>query len=396
MNTLKPNRIESIDLLRGLIMIIMALDHVRYYFHTEVYFFDPLDLEKTNTPLFLTRWITHLCAPIFVLLAGTSAYISGRRKTKQELAVFLFKRGLWLVILELTVVNFAWFFDIHFTFILQLGAIWNLGISMICLAGLIFLPEKWILAVGFILISTNFKVDRIDNLTDVSSGGIMDLLHNLKSFSFGDFARFFHGNRLTPYIGLMAFGYCLGQIFSKDFNPIKRKRILLTLGSVSWILFIFLRIINGYVHYIPKTILPISTARVLYFINFSKFPPSLDYILFTIGFAFIFLALTENISNRLTKLITVYGRVPMFYYLIHLYLIHLIAMVAVVASGHPWTDMIIRSVWISDSPNLKGYGFNLGVVYLIWLLIVAAMYPLCKMYDRYKSAHKDKWWLSYM
>lgn len=396
MNTLKPKRIESIDLLRGLIMIIMALDHVRYYFHADVYFFDPLDLGRTSAPLFLTRWITHICAPVFVLLAGTSAFISGRRKTKKELAVFLFKRGLWLIFLELTVVNFSWFFDIHFTYILQLGAIWTLGISMICLAGLIFLPEKGILAIGLILISTNYQVDRIDNLTQASSAGIMDLLHNLKSFSPGDLSRIFHGNRLTPYVGVMAFGYCLGQIFSKDFNVLKRRRILLTLGSVSWILFIILRIVNGYAHNIPKTILPALTGRVLYFINFSKFPPSLDYISFALGFAFMFLALTENISNRITKVITVYGRVPLFYYLIHIYLIHLLAMAAAVASGHPWSDMIIRSVWISDSPNLKGYGFSLGVVYLIWILIVAALYPLCKMYDRYKSQHKDKWWLSYI
>ena len=118
--------------------------------------------------------------------------------------------------------------------------------------------------------------------------------------------------------------------------------------------------------------------------------------MFTIGFAFLFLAFTENITNRFTKIISVYGRVPLFYYLIHIYFIHLLAMVAAVASGHPWSDMIIRNIWISESPNLKGYGFNLFIVYLIWIFVVAALYPLCRMYDRYKSAHKDKWWLSYM
>ena len=395
MNTVKPNRIGSIDLLRGVIMIIMALDHTRYYFHTDVYFFNPLDLEKTNIPLFFTRWITHLCAPIFVLLAGTSAYISGQRKTTKQLALFLVKRGLWLIFLEITFVNFSWFFDIHFSFI-QLGAIWSLGISMICLAGLIFLPEKWILVIGLLLVSTNYRVDQIHNLTNPSSGGISALLHNLKTFSAGDLLKFFHGNQLTPYIGVMAFGYCLGQIFSKDFNVLKRRRILLILGSVSWILFVTFRIINGYFYYAPQTILPTAAGRILYFLNFSKYPPSLDYILFTIGFAFLFLAFTENITNRFTKIISVYGRVPLFYYLIHIYFIHLLAMVAAVASGHPWSDMIIRNIWISESPNLKGYGFNLFIVYLIWIFVVAALYPLCRMYDRYKSAHKDKWWLSYM
>jgi predicted acyltransferase len=132
------------------------------------------------------------------------------------------------------------------------------------------------------------------------------------------------------------------------------------------------------------------------FINVSKYPPSLDYLLLTEGFALIFLGLTENISNRLTKVISVYGRVPLFYYILHIYLIHLLAVLAAAFSGFKWTDMIGFTTWVSYMPNLKGYGFNLGVVYLIWIGVVVALYPLCKKYDRYKAAHKEKWWLSYL
>jgi uncharacterized membrane protein len=394
MNTLKSNRIGSIDLLRGLIMIIMALDHTREYFNADAFIFDPLDLEKTTIPLFFTRWITHLCAPIFVLLAGTSIYLSGQRKTKQQLAVFLMKRGIWLIFLEIIVVNFSWFFDIHFSYIL-LGVIWTLGVSMICMAGLIFIPKKWLLAIGIIFIITHYKIDRIYLAEGDSSGVFRGLLQNIKVTPPSRF-QFLQAYQIIPYIGVMVIGYCLGQLYSKEFNVLKRRRILITLCAISWTLFVVVRITNGYLNFIPRTILPIMTGRVLCFLNFSKYPPSLEYILFTTGFAFIFLALTENISNRMTKIISVFGRVPLFYYILHIYLIHLVALIAVVVCNHPWTDMINLRGWVSQNPNLKGYGFNLGIVYLIWIFIVAALYPLCKIYDRYKSEHKDKWWLSYL
>ena len=208
----KENRIESIDLLRGIVMVIMALDHVRDYFHADAFLYDPLDLTQTSVVLFFTRWITHFCAPVFVFLAGTSAFLVGHRKGKRELSGFLLKRGLWLVFLELTVVNFAWFFNIHFTLVL-LVVIWALGVSMIVLAGLIHLPKKVVLAIGVLLVAGH-------NLLDTVHVGGADwkavgwaLLHEFTFFDFENF-NLFVGYPLLAWIGVMALGYCFGVIIS--------------------------------------------------------------------------------------------------------------------------------------------------------------------------------------
>ncbi|HEV3222910.1 MAG TPA: heparan-alpha-glucosaminide N-acetyltransferase domain-containing protein [Puia sp.] len=394
MNTLIPNRIKSIDLLRGLVMIIMALDHTRDYFNADAFLYDPLDLQKTTVLLFFTRWITHFCAPIFVLLAGTSAFISGQRKTKKELSIFLFKRGLWLIFLELTIVNFSWFFNIHFTFIL-LAVIWTLGVCMICLSALIFLPKNVILIIGIILVAGHNLLDNIHFTENNFIGFIWGFLHDQKMFPLG------HENILMaypilPWIGVMALGYCLGELFSSGYDAAKRRRLLLMVGSCSLILFIILRGINAYGNPKPWVGQQSAIFSFLSFINVTKYPPSLDYILLTDGIALIFLSLTENISNRLTRFISVYGRVPMFYYLLHIYLIHIVALMAAVLTGFQWTDMTSFNTWITYTSNLKGYGFSLGVVYLIWISIVLFLYPICKWYDGYKSSHRDKWWLSYL
>lgn len=391
---IKNKRITSIDLLRGLIMIIMALDHVRDYFHTDAFIYDPLDLSKTSVVLFFTRWITHFCAPIFILLAGTSAFLSGRRKTKKELAVFLLKRGLWLIILEETAVNFSWFFNIQFTFFI-LGVIWVLGLSMICLAGLIFLPRKWVLGIGLLMVFAHNLLDSVHFNTNDLNGFLWGAIHERKFFAIGG-TRIAEGYQIIPWVGVMALGYCLGTVFANGFDVAARRRILLQLGVGSWILFIIIRSINVYGNLFPWTTQVSAVRTFLSFINISKYPPSLDYLLVTEGFAFIFMALTENVANRLTKIISVYGRVPMFYYIIHIWLIHLFALLLVVLQGHPWTDMTSFTSWIDSMLNLKGYGLPLAAVYVVWLSLVAFLYPFCKKYDRYKSSHKGKWWLSYL
>jgi uncharacterized membrane protein len=375
-------------------MIIMALDHVRDYFHADAFVYDPLDLDKTSVVLFFTRWITHFCAPIFVLLAGTSAFISGQRKTKKELASFLVKRGIWLIILEETVVNFSWFFNIHFNFFI-FGVIWVLGLCMIFLAGLIFLPRIIILGTGLLMVFAHNLLDDVHFPGNDTLGFLWGMLHDRKVFPLGPvhIAEAYH---IIPWVGVMALGYCLGSVFANGFDAAKRKKILLWLGSASLVLFIILRGINIYGDLYPWTQQLTPLYSFLSFINISKYPPSLDYLLVTEGFALLFLAITENISNRLTKFISVYGRVPMFYYLVHIFLIHLGAMGAAVLNGYHWTDMTGFTSWIDYMPNLKGYGFPLGIVYGIWVTIVLILYPFCKMYDGYKSRHKEKWWLSYL
>ncbi|MEO7765947.1 MAG: heparan-alpha-glucosaminide N-acetyltransferase domain-containing protein [Ferruginibacter sp.] len=394
MTTLNKSRITSIDLLRGFIMIIMALDHVRDYFHAGAFLYDPLDLEKTSVPLFLTRWITHFCAPVFMLLAGTSAFISGQRKTKKELSLFLLKRGAWLILLEMVVVNFGWNFMVTFPNLLLI-VIWALGISMIVLAAFIHLPKQLILAVGIILVAGHNLLDNIHvSGNDLPAFG-WSLLHEQRFFNWHG-EGILVGYPLLPWIGIMALGYCLGHLYATGYDIGKRKKNLLLIGFSAITLFILIRCINGYGDHSHWSSQKNSFYTLLSFIKVTKYPPSLLYTLMTLGPAIVFLAFTENLKGTVVSIISIYGRVPMFYYILHIYLIHLLAMIASeVFTNVDWKNwMLTQPLWFNDS--LKGYGFSLGVVYLVWFIVVIGLYPLCKRYDRYKQTHKEKWWLSYL
>jgi uncharacterized membrane protein len=375
-------------------MIIMALDHVRDYFHAGAFLYDPLDLDKTTPVLFFTRWITHFCAPVFMFLAGTSASLVGQKKSKKDLSLFLLKRGLWLVFLELVIVNFGWNFAIGFPTILFI-VIWALGVSMIALAALIHLPKTLVLVVGILLVAGHNLLDGIHVEGNNLPAFGWSLLHEPNFFTW-EGKSLFIGYPLLPWIGVMALGYCLGDLFKSSYPAEKRKKSLLLLGCSAIGLFILLRLTNIYgdpSHWSPQTS---SFYTFLSFIKTSKYPPSLLYILMTLGPALLFLAFTENSNNAVTKFVSVYGRVPMFYYILHIYLIHLFAMIgSELFTKVDWRIWILNQpVWFND--GLKGYGFSLGVVYMVWLVIVIGLYPLCKMYDRYKLNHKEKWWLSYL
>ena len=386
-------RVQSIDLLRGAVMIIMALDHVRDYFHDAAFQFDPLDLEKTTPILFMTRWITHFCAPTFVFLAGTSAFLSGQRRSRKDLSLFLLKRGLWLILLEFTILNFGWGFNITFPSIAFI-VIWALGVSMIVLAALVYLPLRWIFVIGVVLVAGHNLLDPIRVQGEDAAAIGWSLLHSPGLFNVGNRILFI-GYPIIPWIGVMALGYCFGQLYSEEFTTEQRRRILLYIGGGAILLFILLRSGNFYgdsAHWKPQSTFLYS---LLSFINTSKYPPSLLYLLMTLGPSMLFLAATEKAVNPFTKIIITYGRVPLFYYLIHIYVIHLVAMFAAEFSGFDWRDMVIV-FWVNFEPKLKGYGFNLGVVYLVWILMVAALFPLCRWYDKYKSKNRHKAWLSYL
>ena len=387
-------RIGSIDLLRGLVMIIMALDHVRDYFHADSFMFDPLDLDKTNGAIFFTRWITHFCAPVFMFLAGTSAFFMSQRKTKKELSRFLFTRGLWLIFLELVVVNFGWNFDILFHNIYFI-TIWALGVSMIALAGLIYLPFKYILAIGFVLILGHNLLDNTHVPGNTPPAFGWALLHDMNFFSWQG-RNVLVGYPVLPWIGIIALGYCFGILYSPAFTPERRKKWLLSIGFSAIALFIVIRFINIYGDPSHWSSQPSGFFTFLSFIQATKYPPSLLYSLMTLGPAVLFLAVTENARNMLSGIISVYGRVPMFYYLLHIYLVHILTIVAAVSfTNYSWKLWILKEpLWFTQT--LKGYGFSLGVVWLVWIGIVIALYPLCKWYDRYKQSHKEKWWLSYL
>ncbi len=388
----KEKRIESIDLLRGIVMVIMALDHVRDYFHADAFLYDPLDLTQTSVVLFFTRWITHFCAPVFVFLAGTSAFLVGHRKGKRELSSFLLKRGLWLVFLELTVVNFAWFFNIHFTLVL-LVVIWALGISMIALAGLIHLPKKVILAIGVLLVAGHNLLDNIHvGGSDWKAVG-WALLHEYTFFDFEQF-NLFVGYPLLAWIGVMALGYCFGALYILDASV--RRRRLIQLGTAGMVLFILFRATNIYGDPFPWTIQATPIKTILSFLDTHKYPPSLLYLLMTLGPSILFLAFAEKCRGSVVQAFVTVGRVPMFYYLLHLYLIHGLAIVAAILTGFGIAPMINFETWVTMTPALKGYGFNLWVVYGVWIFVVVALYPLCRWFDQYKRDHREKWWLSYL
>ena len=388
-------RIESIDLLRGFAIVIMALDHVRDYFHADYFLFDPTDMQQTNGALFFTRWITNFCAPVFLFLAGTSAFLIGERKTKRQLSAFLLKRGLWLMLLETVVINFAWSFNPTYP-MFRLQVIWALGLSMVFMSALVYLPYKVILALGLIILFGHNLLDNIHATGNTLPDFLWGQLHERKRFAIGN-RIIATGYPILPWLGIMALGYCFGAFYTKKVEAAFRKRYLVTLGVVVIALFIVLRGINRYGDMSPWMMQRTTILTICSFFNASKYPPSLMYTLMTLGPSLIVLAFIEKPLNKLGKIIIVFGRVPLFFYILHLFLIHALATVAVVLSGRPWTDMIsITNLNARDSPWLKGYGFNLGQTYLVWLLVVVLLYPLCKWYDRYKTNHKEKWWLSYL
>lgn len=394
MSTITRQRIASIDLLRGAIMIIMALDHVRDYLYFGSFYFDPTDLSKTNAPLFFTRWITHFCAPVFMLLAGTSAFLSSQRKSKKELSAFLVKRGLWLVLLEMVIVNFGWNFNITFPVILFI-TIWALGISMIVLAGLIYLPKPLILLFCMVMVAGHNLLDNVHVSGNTLPAFGWALLHEQQFFTWHN-RLYLVGYPLIPWLGVMPLGYLMGAWYAAGYDAAKRKKNLLITGFSAIALFITLRMINVYGDPYQWSVQKNPLFTLLSFIRVTKYPPSLLYLLITLGPSLVFLAISESWKGKLSQIISVYGRVPMFYYLIHIYVIHIIALVAsIFTSGQHWQIWILHDpIWFTD--GLRGYGFSFITMYVVWIGVVVLMYPLCKRYDAYKQRHKEKWWLSYL
>lgn len=392
--TTKSHRIESIDLLRGIVMIVMALDHIRDYFHADAFLYDPLDLSKTSVVLFFTRWITHYCAPVFMFLAGTSAFLVGIRKSKKELSIFLVQRGLWLIFLELVLINFGWFFNILFP-IVPLIVIWAIGISMIVLAAVQHLPLKWILCLGLFITFGHNALDGIQVPGKGIDAVLWSIIHQPGFFPLGESRVLFVGYPVLAWIGVMLLGYCFGSFYKPGYDAVKRHKALLYIGSVAIILFILIRFINVYGDSRQWQQQSTAVFTFLSFLDVTKYPPSLLYVLVTLGPAIVFLSFAEKLKGVVVQMVTVFGRVPMFYYLLHIYLIHVLAMVAAAATGYDASTMIF-SGWINASPELKNYGFSLGVVYLVWIAVVVTLYPLCKWYDSYKTKNREKKWLSYI
>lgn len=396
---INTKRVESIDMLRGMVMVIMALDHVRDYFHVTANTADPLDIASYNIPLYFTRWITHFCAPIFVLLSGTSIYLQSLRKTKKELGLFVLKRGLWLILAEWTLVAFAWTFNPFFN-IFPFQVIWAIGISMVILGVLLLLNFSYtaLLITGSIIVLGHNALDFVEAGEGFHANFWWDIFHT-GFFKMYTINGNHHAMLVYPFVawtGLMMLGYCLGKLFEFRVPVENRIRTLRYAGLVLLLIFVIVRFTNWYGDPSDWTIQPTLTQTILSFIKVTKYPPSLMFLCITIGVGLIALSFLELAQNKFLNMMKTFGRTAFFYYILHLYLIHLIAVIFFFAHGHTMAD-----VWNigQNFPFLfvvPGHGEELLVVYLVWLVVILLLYPVCKWYDAYKSSHKEKWWLSYL
>lgn len=371
----RKERILSVDMLRGMVMIIMALDHVRDY--TTYYHFNPEDLSQTTVPLFLTRWVTHFCAPVFMFVAGIGTGLGEiNGKSKKELSYFLWTRGLWLVLLEFTVIKLGWTFNFtDQTIIMQV--IWALGMSMLSLSLMIHIPKKWLLIFGIIMV---FGHNLLDDVAPDAFGILSPfwkLIHVDSTFQLGSYIVIVK-YPMIPWIGVMALGYVFGDFYKMEAQSRQRKMFLLGLSCT--LLFIFIRGINVYGDPHPWSHQSTIAMTVVSFLNVNKYPPSLSFLLMTIGPSIMLLAGFERLQGLMAGFLTVIGRVPMFYYIVHIYLIHLIAVILGFSQGYGWTDManLFRNL-------PEDYGFGLGVTYSVWILTVAILYPMCRSYLHYKK-----------
>ena len=389
MSTSTTYRIASIDILRGLVMIVMALDHTRDFFHSTAMTANPLDPATTTTALYFTRWITHFCAPVFVFLSGLSAYLSSRNKTKAEASSFLIKRGIWLIIVEITLVTFGLTFNPFFNlFIWQV--IWAIGCSMIIMGFLIRISYTAILITGILLFAGHNIVDYLDLPATGTAGNLWGIFLTTRgrfipidsNHAIGDFYA------ILPWTGVMLMGYCAGVWFQKNYPAEKRKRLLLITGTSMVVIFILLRYFRGYGD--PGAW---DKNSLFSFLDTSKYPPSLQYCCMTLGPALIVMALIENVRSGWAKIVSVYGRVPFFYYILHFYLIHGLLIIVFFASGYTTAQIVDpQSLFFFRPVN---FGYDLWIVYIIWIAIVATLYFPCRWFYRYKMQH-SQWWLRYL
>lgn len=379
-------RLKSIDFLRGLIMVIMALDHVRDFI-TGIPF-DPLDLSNTDNAFFATRWITHFCAPLFVLLAGVSVGLMAERKNKKEIAKFLLSRGLWLIFIEVTVVSFAWYFTFE-GFGPFLQVIFVIGLSMLILAALIWLPGVAILIISILIITGHNLLDYGIFPAETFSKPVpfWHMLH-VRGFTRDLGLPSLMMYPILPWIAVMPLGYLLAKLYTKEAAARQRSLLYIGLGAIA--LFILLRAINIYGDPQPWSVQNTTVFTIWSFINTQKYPPSLLFLLMTLGPGLIVLSFAERWKGRFFEWMVIFGRVPFFYYVIHLYLIHLLTLAAAELQGLGWHAGAVP-IWRFPAT----YGYDLWVSWVVWVAVVAALYPACRWFANIKAT-RNNWWLKYL
>jgi uncharacterized membrane protein len=397
-------RIDSIDLLRGLVMVIMLLDHTREYVHADAFRFSPTDLSKTNALLFFTRWMTHLCAPTFVFLAGTSIYLQLMRgKSRTELSKFLLTRGLWLIVLEFTIVRLAILFNVNYAFLGLAEVIWVFGVSMIVLAALIFLPVWAAAAIGIAIVALHNLLDGIivPPATAMAGTPVPDALQKLWLFlhqpgfvPVSQDVKLFVAYPLLPWVGVMAAGYALGAVYGWEAG--RRRKFLLSSGLVLLGLFVLVRAINIYGDPQPWAAQRSAMFTVLSFLNTTKYPASLLFLLMTLAPALLILALTDGAPKRgfLGRILITFGRVPLFYFVLQMFVAHGFGVVLNYLAGKSVGYFFLNfPASVTDAP--PNAGFALWVVYAAWLVGVVLLYPLCLWYGKVKQ-HRRGFPFSYL
>jgi len=381
--TPRRDRLTSVDALRGFVMIVMALDHVRDFIHRGAMSHSPTDLFTTTPSLFLTRWVTHICAPAFMFTAGIGAYFywrgsapaeAGPHRTKAQLSVFLVTRGLWLALLEVTVMRLAYNFDLAQSYPVLLLVLWGLGFCMIVLAALVWLPIPLLSALSVATI----------------------VLHQVGGFPFAGHV-FITPYPLVPWVAVMALGFCFGRVLELPAD--QRQRVMLRLGIGITIAFLLVRAFNRYGDGEPWSWGSSAAYTVLWFLNTTKYPPSLQFLLMTLGPALILLTYFDRRSFSRANPLIVFGRVPLFYFVLHFMGAHIAAFALAVLT---YGSSAFTFMW-QPVPSMGGvpksfppdFGWDLWVAYAAWITIVVALYPLCRWFASVKERRRD-WWLSYL
>jgi uncharacterized membrane protein len=392
------NRLAAIDALRGVVMIIMALDHVRDFFHRGAMTGSPTNLATTTPLLFLTRWMTHICAPVFMFAAGLGAYFYWRNHghSKTQLSWFLVTRGGWLIVLELTVMQLAYNFDVSSRYPIFLLVLWALGACMIVLALLVWLPIPLLAAVSTLTIVLHHLVDGIDARTLGDYSAWWNLLHQIGAFPFAG-RIFVAAYPLVPWFAVMALGFCFGPLFEKPFAL--RQRVLLVAGLAATVTFVVVRSVNLYGDPSPWSVQPSAIVTTLSFLNTTKYPPSLSFVLMTLGPALLVLAWFERLPLSRANPLIVFGRVPLFYFVLHFHLAHALAVVvaAAVYGDTAWSFMLqpVPSMGGPAASFPADFGYSLWVTYVMWIVVVAALYPVCRWYANVKARSRSRW-LAYL
>lgn len=373
-------RLQSIDALRGLIILFMLLDHVRETFLLHLQVSDPMDVTTTPPELFMSRTLAHLCAPLFIFLTGLSAFLYGERYGRDQVSGFLFKRGLFLIVLEFTLVNFAWTFQFPPTTI-YLQVIWAIGLSMVSLAILVKLPRAALVVIGVVIIAGHNLLDGLHFTQDSALYVPWAVLHDRGWLVPWDGLRLRTSYPVLPWIGVIALGFAAGPWFASDADSRKRQNKLLAAGTGLLALFFSLRLLNGYGEK-PWAVGETGVQTVMSFFNITKYPPSLMFICLTLGIGLLLLVWLERSAGRVwLKPLLVFGAAPMFFYLLHLYVLKILYLIAV-------------AIWGTNKGNYFGFD-SVGAVWLCSVLLAVALFPAVRAFARFKARRKNIAWLKY-